>query len=360
MHKKNTMSLDLRISVSNEKYHQEMQGRIAPLLRAWFTQELIEKATVKVNATLWMKPEENIIPKIQGLKNLGFADPVKLISAFPPILGCSLEENIRPKIHILDHFIQDISLGRELIIRAPEILSTKKDKSWIILRWLYHLWFLQKEYYEKVVQNYKRINIENIENFVIAIIETQEWNVSASDLLKKIREVKKRSIEKEEKRNFLQTSLQKGDSKKKLIERYFRGYPLKKASTQKKTYYISFFLSSSSFTKERYISDNSVRKSVWTPIFSRADFKDFFSCNLAKRYCSLLRISAVSINISFSHRLRWQIPSHSRVSSNWLERCIYMISCFCESRLKLLLSISRVSLRKNSSDFFILQESILR
>ncbi len=48
--------------------------------------------------------------KIESLKKLGFADPVKMIVSLPALLGLNIEKNIEPKLTILMKMIQKYDL----------------------------------------------------------------------------------------------------------------------------------------------------------------------------------------------------------------------------------------------------------
>ena len=208
------MSLDLRTTSSTStEYSKEISWRVSELLAAWFSKEWIHEIAFKISNTLWLSPWE----KIEELTKLGFKDPLKLITSSPAILGYSIEDNIKPKVNLLDRFIKDTDLARNLIMKAPELLGTKIDKTWTILRWLHTLWLLNNA---EVIQKYKSINMGELESFVLAVNKLR-WTspTSIPELLKVIKWYKK-AWTKQDRRNTIIESLNW-----KTVKRYKRGYP---------------------------------------------------------------------------------------------------------------------------------------
>jgi hypothetical protein len=246
------MPLDLRAQPSPHEYFTEVQARTADLLNAWFSKEWIENTALKISNTLWLsswskieelkalgftnpirlitlfpgilvlsidkniKPkieklkalgftdpvalitsspailglsiDKNIKPKIEKLKALGFTDPIRLIASSPKILDLSIDKNIKPKIKLIDRFIKNRDTARQLIYSAPEILGTKIDKTWTILRWLQMLWLLNDE----IIPKYKAINISELESFILAVLKLEgNEETSVQELIKEIRKIKK-------------------------------------------------------------------------------------------------------------------------------------------------------------------------
>ena len=208
-------SIDLRIQPSTYVYTQEIRTRIASLLALWFSLEWILKVE-KTNptfyreisekiewlrklgfpdpvkmitiypATLGYNVEENIVPKIEWLRKLGFPDPVKMITIYPAILSYNIKENIVPKIHMVDHFISEKEIWRSLIASAPQLLWSKQQKHWIILRGLYTLDMLNDE----TVTRYKQLNTSEIESYILSILQIQnDWEFSTLSAKLKVKKL---------------------------------------------------------------------------------------------------------------------------------------------------------------------------
>ena len=242
-------SIDLRIQPSTYVYTQEIRTRIASLLALWFSLEWILKvektnptfyreisekiewlrklgfpdpvkmitiypATLGYNveenivpkiewlrklgfpdpvkmitiypATLGYNIKENIVPKIEWLRKLGFPDPVKMITIYPAILSYNIKENIVPKIHMVDHFISEKEIWRSLIASAPQLLWSKQQKHWIILRGLYTLDMLNDE----TVTRYKQLNTSEIESYILSILQIQnDWEFSTLSAKLKVKKL---------------------------------------------------------------------------------------------------------------------------------------------------------------------------
>ena len=258
---KNTSSLDLRTSITSDEYRIETQSRTQALLESWFSQEWIDKISTKTNnITLWKSPsekidelktlgftnpiklitsspailgysiEDNIKPKITELKTLGFTNPIKLITSSPTILNLSIENNIKPKVKIAKKIIWNDKVAIDLLEKAPEIIGTKIDKSWTILRWLKMLWLLNEE----IITYYKSINIGESESFIIAV-DSLRWeeNVTITQLRREIKKYKKIWDKKKRKEVILWENEKERTSeylspKEKLLHRYSRWYWPKK------------------------------------------------------------------------------------------------------------------------------------
>lgn len=170
-------------------------SKIEELKNMWFSDPitLIERFPFVVYLS-----SLNISNKIDSFRELEFKDPIRMITLFPSMLGLSIENNILPKVKLLDRFISNKSDSRDLLLRAPSVLGTKIDKTWIILRWLHMLWLLQSE--ETLLQ-YKAIDILEIESFILAVTQLsqddaylQESNQEkTTQLITKIRNLKKTS-----------------------------------------------------------------------------------------------------------------------------------------------------------------------
>ena len=73
---------------------------------------------------------------LAGLRERGFADPVKLITSLPPVLGYGFE-NIDEKIKILDRCFTQYAIpldAQDTLTTLPTILGTKNDKIWTIAK----------------------------------------------------------------------------------------------------------------------------------------------------------------------------------------------------------------------------------
>ena len=244
---KNASWLDLRTPITSDEYRTEIQTRLQELLESWFSQEWVDKISTETNnITLWISPwekidelkklgftnpiklitsspailgysiENNITPKIDELKKLGFTNPMKLITSLPAILGYSIEDNITPKVKIAKKIIWNDKVAIDLLEKAPEIIGTKIDKSWTILRWLKMLWLLNEE----IIPYYKSINIGELESFIIAV-DSLRWeeNVTITQLRREIKKYKKIWDKKKRKKVILWEN-----EKEKLLYRYRRWY----------------------------------------------------------------------------------------------------------------------------------------
>ena len=174
--------------------------------------------------------EDNIKPKITELKTLGFTNPIKLITSSPTILNLSIENNIKPKVKIAKKIIWNDKVAIDLLEKAPEIIGTKIDKSWTILRWLKMLWLLNEE----IITYYKSINIGESESFIIAV-DSLRWeeNVTITQLRREIKKYKKIWDKKKRKEVILWENEKERTSeylspKEKLLHRYSRWYWPKK------------------------------------------------------------------------------------------------------------------------------------
>ncbi len=185
-------------------------------------------------AILGYSIEDNIKPKIDELKTLGFTNPIKLITSLPAILGLSIEDNIKPKVRLAKKIIWDDDLAINILESAPEIIGTKIDKTWTILRWLKILWLLN----QKIIPYYKNINIKELESFIVAVDALRnKKDVTISQLRKEIAKYKKMWDKKKRKEVIVWEDLKRKNERKawenlspeeKLLHRYARGYAPKK------------------------------------------------------------------------------------------------------------------------------------
>ncbi|MFA6090470.1 MAG: hypothetical protein WC774_01700 [Candidatus Gracilibacteria bacterium] len=205
-------------------YHKEwVHEKITELYRLGFDNPI--KLITSSPSILGYSITENIQPKLEELRKLGFENPIKLITTLPTILGYSITENIQPKMRILDKFVGDKEISRNLVYSAPELLGTKKDKSWIILHGLQELNMMD----EGVIKIYKRINMSEIESFVLVVgrlkNDSDFMNLSLSEKLSKLLSqilVQKKIGDKKERMKLILSG-----EKTKITARYIRGYASK-------------------------------------------------------------------------------------------------------------------------------------
>ena len=110
-------NVDLR-TIQNEERSFVVTEREQALIALGFTQNCIDTIRANVCNTLWKSAE--VRKKIEDLKALGFADPVKMITSQPAILGYTIE-NIQRKIEDLKAlgFADPV----KMITSLPAILS---------------------------------------------------------------------------------------------------------------------------------------------------------------------------------------------------------------------------------------------
>ena len=85
-----------------------------------------EAAADKIFEAVDLPPVADIDAKISALRDLGFADPVKMITSSPAILGLSVDDNIKPKISAL----RDLGFADpvKMITSSPAILGYAPDR----------------------------------------------------------------------------------------------------------------------------------------------------------------------------------------------------------------------------------------
>ena len=161
-------SIDLRESWTIDIRTEEIQDRIRYMLEIGIPKSLIEIIRV-LKPTLFHK--EEVFKKIEALKKLGFADPVKMITSLPAILGYNIEKNIEPKLTILIKMIGKYNLpytAVSLMESNPLFFSSKRDKIWILIRILStKLWSdinIKTRVSQLLNQNLESVFIANIEN----------------------------------------------------------------------------------------------------------------------------------------------------------------------------------------------------
>ncbi len=203
--------LNLSDAPSNKSYWIEIATRTQALLDIWLEKEWVEGLKEKTPALykdipekIWTLREigfedpgklirlrpwilsctpDTVQSKIRSLKELWFDDPISLVHSWPTILKLSIENNIKPKLKLLDRFIPDTKITRQLLAKRPGLLESNINKIWIVLRWLQVLWLLD----DNIVTNYPKIHEKELESFILAVEELKnQKHVTSEELVKKI------------------------------------------------------------------------------------------------------------------------------------------------------------------------------
>ncbi len=166
---------------------------------------------------------DNIDSKIIGLKERGFSNPKKMIETLPPILGLNFD-NIDKKIKIFSRLINLYNISLSPISLMENILplfSSKMDKLIVLARVLKEYTIQPSEISEKLI---RKLIFCNIEDVLVALVETENENETIRDFIKRVDLIKKQKIPKEIKRRRIKEQMSDID---KIKQKYLKGYPEK-------------------------------------------------------------------------------------------------------------------------------------
>lgn len=250
--------LNLSDAPSNEHYWNEITTRTQALLDIWLWEDFIDSLKdrrpvlykdipVKISTLIdagfedpakiirlrpWVLSctPETIQSKIKSLKALWFQDPIELVYSWPTILKLSIENNIKPKLKLLDRFIPERDITIELLVKRPGLLESSINKIWIVLRWLQVLWLLDDD----IVKNYPKIHEKELESFILAVekLKDQE-DITSTQLVKEIAHFKSEWGKKTRQQTIYQKNEDRKSAKiswdilsdyEKLLHRYKRSY----------------------------------------------------------------------------------------------------------------------------------------
>lgn len=204
-----------------EKLTQEdLQERKDALLQAGFDEKFVKRAEY-LSPWLWSteKPQQ----KIDGLEERGFANPKKMIETFPAVLGYRFE-NIDHRLELFSRLVHLYNLPivpTEAMEKTTSLWSTKFDKLIVLARILRDYEVPKSEVEQRMAQ----VTVVNLENLLIAL-KDKKSEESISALTKRVREVKKQKLSREEKRELIKEDLESLRLEKaKIAKRYFKGYP---------------------------------------------------------------------------------------------------------------------------------------
>ena len=162
--------------------------------------------------------QESMEAKLKWLEDHHFQDPVKLISSSPAIFGLA-SKNIGQRLKLFGRLIRLYSLPFdpvELMENDYYLFSTKPDKIFVLARILRDYQVASSTLEPKLIGKLLRANLEDV---LVASNETKENSIYG--LLKRIPQVWKRKLPREEKRLIIAEGLQEAN---KIKQRYFRGY----------------------------------------------------------------------------------------------------------------------------------------
>lgn len=164
--------------------------------------------------------EQIIIDKLKILKDRGFENPQDLIESLPTLIGLS-EENLVRRLRFLDKAIKLYNLPfttQSLMEHNLALFSSKFEKILVLARVL-------REYHvnrSSLTTNLMRdLLYSNLEDTLIALSERKGYE-TIYEFLKRVREVKQRTMSKEDKRKVIAKDFESFD---KIKRDYFRGYP---------------------------------------------------------------------------------------------------------------------------------------
>jgi len=171
---------------------------------------------------------ENIDTKIDGLKERGFTDSIKMITSSPSILGLGFE-NIDHRLTFLNRLGRLLGMeesGIRLAEYHPIFLGYKFDKIVVTLRVL-------REYPDAIsVVNLSMVSTllkTNIEDMLVALSQRIEGE-SYADFRKRLRQIKKQKLSKEEKQKIITIELVELN---KIVTRYRSAYMSGKTKKEK-------------------------------------------------------------------------------------------------------------------------------
>jgi hypothetical protein len=171
---------------------------------------------------------ENIDSKLRGLKDRGFSNPTKMVETSPSILGYSFE-NIDRRLRLLRRIISLYKLPYTsvgLMEAYPLLFGSKIDKLLILIRIGRDYSSTPFDISNKIISGFLQSNLEDV---LVALNKVEKdttlpKEVRLPELLSHIRAVKRRKLDKEEKREIIINS---PDLDPKIKRRYLRGYPQK-------------------------------------------------------------------------------------------------------------------------------------
>jgi hypothetical protein len=177
---------------------------------------------VEVRPTLFAP--EFVNNHITGLTELGFTNPNKMIESFPAILSYSLEENIKPRVQLLNRLITVYQLpfsATSLVEQDPFLFSSKIDKILVLVRILREYKVRPPAPNTNIMRSLLHLNLESV---LVALNEPPKEHETIEDFIKRARSVHRQKLPKEQKRQIIEQGLSEFE---KIKSRYLKGYPKK-------------------------------------------------------------------------------------------------------------------------------------
>ena len=169
--------------------------------------------------------QDSIKEKIENLRNLGFENPNRLIDKLPAILGLN-QDFVKNKVGFYDKVSKLYKLpmtGNEILENVAPAWGTKRGKILIVLN-IYKS--IIKNLNDLTYRNIYEILVHNLEDTIIAYGDLLKFKkvLSLSGIRIAIKEIKAQNFTKGEKQKKI---LALKDTLPKIVERYFKAYPIK-------------------------------------------------------------------------------------------------------------------------------------
>lgn len=214
-------SIDLRSHQGDLEFKTvEIERRRQHLITTGLRKEQVESLFITRPALFDPSTVDN---QLDLLKNLGFTDPIKMVTTHPVIFGYA-EENIRGRIRLFSRLIRQYNLPLSpvtMLEKESGLFSTKLDKIWTLTRIIREYQPLPQEVTQSLISTLVRNNLEDV---LVTFSQPYPNNELVTDFIKRVRKTKAEGLSKEDKRKIIEEQL---DTTIRANIRYLRGYPSK-------------------------------------------------------------------------------------------------------------------------------------